>query len=128
MYMLSEDVDMKAKVATLARRLEELELKKMHEVQAISDTQVYVMPCTICQSCDHVVDECPTMPAVREMLGDQVNVVGQFRPNNSASYGNTYNSSGETTQIFLGNQGHLHTNHKAKPKHLNNPLDWSKPL
>ncbi|RVW25252.1 Retrovirus-related Pol polyprotein from transposon 297 [Vitis vinifera] len=87
MYMLSEDVDMKAKVATLARRLEELELKKMHEVQAISDTQVHVMPCTICQSCDHVVDECPTMPAVREMLGDQVNVVGQFRPNNSASYG-----------------------------------------
>ncbi|RVX01276.1 Retrovirus-related Pol polyprotein from transposon 297 [Vitis vinifera] len=40
MYMLSEDVDMKAKVAILARRLEELELKKMHEVQAISDTQV----------------------------------------------------------------------------------------
>ncbi|KAL6321690.1 hypothetical protein AAG906_031199 [Vitis piasezkii] len=93
MYMLNEDVDMKAKVATLARRLEELELKKKHEVQAISDTQVHVMPCTICQSCDHVVDECPTMPAVREMLGDQVNVVGQFRPNNSASYGNTYNSS-----------------------------------
>ncbi|KAL6339283.1 hypothetical protein AAG906_027998 [Vitis piasezkii] len=28
MYMLSEDVDMKAKVATLARRLEELELKR----------------------------------------------------------------------------------------------------
>ncbi|RVW17923.1 hypothetical protein CK203_115121 [Vitis vinifera] len=69
MYMLSEDVDIKAKVATLARRLEELELKKIHEVQAISDTQVHVMPCTICQSCDHIW------------------------PNNSASYGNTYNSS-----------------------------------
>ncbi|RVW73644.1 hypothetical protein CK203_057035 [Vitis vinifera] len=27
------------------------------------------------------------------MLGDQANVVGQFRPNNSAPYGNTYNSS-----------------------------------
>ncbi|RVW28123.1 hypothetical protein CK203_116083 [Vitis vinifera] len=38
MYMLSEDMDMKAKVATMARRLEELELKKMHEVQAISET------------------------------------------------------------------------------------------
>ena len=93
MYMLSEDMDMKAKVATIARRLEELELKKMHEVQAISETQTHVMPCTICQSCDHVVDECPTMPAVREMLGDQANVVGQFRPNNNAPYGNTYNSS-----------------------------------
>ncbi|RVW18672.1 Retrovirus-related Pol polyprotein from transposon 17.6 [Vitis vinifera] len=93
MYMLSEDVDMKAKVATIARRLEELELKKMHDVQAISETQAHAMPCTICQSCDHVVDECPTMPAVREMLGDQVNVVGQFRPNTNAPYGNTYNSS-----------------------------------
>ncbi|KAL6347466.1 hypothetical protein AAG906_025711 [Vitis piasezkii] len=41
----------------------------MHEVQAISETQAHAMPCTICQSCDHVVDECPTMPAVREMLG-----------------------------------------------------------
>ena len=81
---------MKAKVATMARRLEELELRKMHEVQAISETQAHVMPCTICQSCDHVVDECPTMPAVREMLGDQANVVGQFRPNNSASYGKNH--------------------------------------
>ncbi|WKA03046.1 hypothetical protein VitviT2T_021182 [Vitis vinifera] len=76
MYVLSEDMDMKAKVAKIARRLEELELKKMHEVQAISETQAHAMPCTICQSCDHVVDECPTMPAVREMLGDQANVVG----------------------------------------------------
>ena len=41
MYMLSEDMDMKAKVATIARRLEELELKKMHEVQAISETQAH---------------------------------------------------------------------------------------
>ena len=77
--MLSEDVDIKAKVATLARRLEELELKKIHEVQAISETRAHVMTCTICQSFDHVVDECPTIPAMREMLGDQANVVGQFR-------------------------------------------------
>ncbi|KAL6332432.1 hypothetical protein AAG906_007988 [Vitis piasezkii] len=43
MYVLSEDMDMKAKVATIARRLEELELKKMHEVQAISRPKP--MPC-----------------------------------------------------------------------------------
>ncbi|RVW20834.1 hypothetical protein CK203_111894 [Vitis vinifera] len=83
MYMLSEDMDMKAKVATMARRLEELELKKMHEVQAISETQAHVMPCTICQSCDHVVDECPTIPTVREMLVEQAivnlsKVMGDF--------------------------------------------------
>ncbi|KAL6315416.1 hypothetical protein AAG906_000529 [Vitis piasezkii] len=32
MYTLNEDVDMKAKFAAMTRRLEELELKKMHEV------------------------------------------------------------------------------------------------
>ena len=32
MYVLSEDMDMKAKFATMARRLEELELKKVQEV------------------------------------------------------------------------------------------------
>ncbi|RVW57916.1 hypothetical protein CK203_113855 [Vitis vinifera] len=80
------------------------------------------MPCTICQSCDHVVDECPTMPAVREMLGDQANVVGQFRPNNMHLMETPIIQAGETTQIFLGNQDHLHTNHKPKPKHLNKPL------
>ncbi|RVW44376.1 hypothetical protein CK203_070979 [Vitis vinifera] len=34
MYTLNEDDDMKAKFAAMTRRLEELELKKMHEVQA----------------------------------------------------------------------------------------------
>ncbi|RVW72589.1 hypothetical protein CK203_060058 [Vitis vinifera] len=64
MYVLSEDMDMKAKVATIARRLEELELKKMHEVQAISRPK----PC-------HAMHHLPIMP------------------NSNAPYGNTYNSS-----------------------------------
>ncbi|KAL6311703.1 hypothetical protein AAG906_021712 [Vitis piasezkii] len=47
---------------------EELELKRTHEVQAA---------------------EAP----MQEMFRDQANVVGQFKPNNNAPYGNTYNSS-----------------------------------
>ena len=35
MYTLNEVIDMKAKVAAMARRLEELEMKKIREVQAI---------------------------------------------------------------------------------------------
>ncbi|RVW26368.1 hypothetical protein CK203_116916 [Vitis vinifera] len=65
MYNLKEDDDMKAKLAAMTRRLEELELKRMHEVPSFE----------------------------REMYRDQANVVGQFRPNNNAPYGNTYNSS-----------------------------------
>ena len=93
MYTFNEDIDMKAKVAAITRRLEELELTTIREVQAISETPVQVMPCSICQSYEHLVEECPIIPIVREMFGDQVNVIGQFKPNNNASYGNTYNSN-----------------------------------
>ncbi|KAL6313015.1 hypothetical protein AAG906_037904 [Vitis piasezkii] len=85
MYTLNEEVDMKAKFAAMTRRLEELELKKMHEVQAITETPVQVKPCSICQSYEHLVEECPTIPVAREMFGDQANVIGQFKPNSKAS-------------------------------------------
>ena len=45
MYTLNEDIDMKAKVAAMTRTLEEQELKKIHEVQVVSETPVQVMPC-----------------------------------------------------------------------------------
>ena len=38
MYSLLEDMDIKAKVSNLARRLEELEMRKLHEVQAVTKT------------------------------------------------------------------------------------------
>ena len=76
MYTLNEDIDMKAKVAAMARRLEELEMKKIREVQAISETPVQAMSCSICQYFEHLVEECPTIPAMREMLWDQANVIG----------------------------------------------------
>ncbi|KAL6310742.1 hypothetical protein AAG906_028224 [Vitis piasezkii] len=43
-------------------------------------TQAHAMPCTICQSCDHVVDECPTMPAVREIWRNHPNFSWKPRP------------------------------------------------
>nr|CAN66653.1 hypothetical protein VITISV_014606 [Vitis vinifera] len=93
MYTLKEDDDMKAKLAAVTRRLEELELKKVHEVQAVVETPVQVKLCPNCQSYEHLVEECPAISAEREMFRDQANVVGQFKPNNNAPYGNTYNSS-----------------------------------
>ena len=75
MYNLNEDIDMKAKVVAMARRLEELEIKKIREVQAVSETPVQAMSCSICQSFEHLVEECPMILAVREMFGDQANVI-----------------------------------------------------
>ncbi|RVW13808.1 hypothetical protein CK203_083605 [Vitis vinifera] len=70
MYILNDGIDMKVKIATMARRLEELEMKKMQEVQAISQTPLQPMPCAICLSYEHLVEECPTIPMTREMFGD----------------------------------------------------------
>ena len=40
MYSLPEDMEMKAKLSTLTRRLEELEGRRSHEVQAVEEVHV----------------------------------------------------------------------------------------
>ena len=116
-YTLNEDVDMKAKFAVMTRRVEELELKKINEVQAVAETPVQVKPCSIFQSYEHLVEECPSIPVAREMYEEQANVIGQFKPNSNASYGNTYNSSWRNHPNFHGSQEHLNTN--CRLNHLN---------
>ncbi|RVW24516.1 hypothetical protein CK203_090871 [Vitis vinifera] len=70
MYMLNDGIDMKAEIAAMERRLEKLEMTNMQPVQAISQTPLQAMPCAICLSYEHFVDECPTIPAEREMFGN----------------------------------------------------------
>ena len=40
MYSLSEDVEMKAKLSSLTRRLEEIKVRNQHEVRAVAETPV----------------------------------------------------------------------------------------
>ena len=54
MYSLLEDMDIKAKVSTLARRLEELEMRKLHEVQPVTKIPLPNKPCSIFQSTEHL--------------------------------------------------------------------------
>ncbi|KAL6345562.1 hypothetical protein AAG906_017289 [Vitis piasezkii] len=46
-YILNDGMDMKAKIAAMERRLEELEMNQMQEVQAISQTPLQAMLCEI---------------------------------------------------------------------------------
>ncbi|KAL6323356.1 hypothetical protein AAG906_029363 [Vitis piasezkii] len=68
MYNLSEDMEMKAKVAAMARKIEEMELRKVHEVQAISKPQQQANPCSI-RSFEHMVEECPNIPEQEKYSG-----------------------------------------------------------
>ena len=86
MHSLPEDMGMKAKLSTLARRLEELQIRNQHEVQA-----VHIQPCFIFQSTDHQGEHCLTAPSMRDLMAEHANVVGQYNPPTNAQYNNTYN-------------------------------------
>ena len=91
MYSITKDMDLKAKLSTLARRLEELEMRNHHEVRAVTEASMPSQPCFICQSTEHQGEHCPTVPSIRDMMAEHANVVGQYKPPTTAPYGNTYN-------------------------------------
>ena len=88
---LSEDVEMKAKLSSLTRRLEELEMQNQHEVQAVIEMHVPLQSCFNCQSTSHQGDHCSIAPSVRDLMQEQANIVDQSRHPINAPYGNTYN-------------------------------------
>ncbi|RVW84689.1 hypothetical protein CK203_044585 [Vitis vinifera] len=70
MYTLNEDIDMKAKFAAMTRRLEELELKKIHKVQVVAETPVQIKQMSLDNSS-------PTMLRM-EILTTQVGGTSKF--------------------------------------------------
>ena len=90
-YSFSKDMEMKARLSTLARRLEELEMRNQHEVQAVSEASTPNQPCFNCQSIEHQGDHCPNVPLVRDFIAEQANAVGQYKPPATTPYSNTYN-------------------------------------
>ena len=82
---------MKAKISTLTRKVEELEGKRLHEVQAVTENPTQANPCINCQSTVHQEEHYPIAPSLRDLMLEHGNVVGQYKPQPNASYGNTYN-------------------------------------
>ena len=92
MYALNDEMEMKARLSTLARKVEELEGKQLHEVQAVTDNTAQTNPCTNFQSPVPPTEQCPMTPAVKDLMSECAHTVGQFKPQQSnAPYGNTYN-------------------------------------
>ncbi|RVW81003.1 Retrovirus-related Pol polyprotein from transposon 17.6 [Vitis vinifera] len=105
----------------MTRRLEELELKKMHEVQAVAETPVQVKPCPICQSYEHLVEECPTIPAVGNVWrSSKCHWTIQAQYNARMEILTT--QVGGIIQISHGSQEHLSTN-TAQPSQQASSLE-----
>ena len=66
---------MKAKLYTLARRLEELEMRNQLEVRAVAEAPVPNQPYVIYQSTEHQGEHCPIVPYVGDMMDEQANTV-----------------------------------------------------
>ena len=90
-YALTEEVELKAKLSALNRRMEELEQRNHQEVRVVAEASMPSQPCFNCQSSNHQGEPCPISPSVREMMVENASVVGQNKPPNDAQYGNTYN-------------------------------------
>ena len=85
---------MKARISTLARKVEELEGKRLHEVQAVTENPAQANPCANFQSSAHPTEQYQMAPSVNDLMLEYANVVGQYKPPQpNAPYGNTYNSN-----------------------------------
>ena len=86
-------MEVKAKLTTLTRRLEELEMRDRHEVQGVNELPASHPSCFNCQSNSHPVEHCPVIPSVGDLMQEHAHVLGQYKPQPNAPYGNTYNSN-----------------------------------
>ena len=92
MYALTDEMEMRARLSTLARKVEELEGKQLHEVHAMTDNPAQSNTCTNFQSPAHPTEQCSMTPTVKDLMSECANTVGQFKPQQfNAPYGNTYN-------------------------------------
>ena len=80
-YALSEDTEMKEKLTTLNRRLEELEMRNQHEMQAVNELSASQPSCFNCQSNSHPGEHCQ----------EHAHILNQNKPPTNAPYGHTYN-------------------------------------
>ena len=78
-YALSEDMEMKARISTLARKVEELEGKRIHEVQTVTKNPAQVNPCTNFQSTAHPEEHYPMAPSVKDLMSEYANAVSQYK-------------------------------------------------
>ena len=127
MYALNDEMEMKARLSTLARKVEELEGKQLHEVQAVTDNTAQTNPCTNFQSPAHPTEQCSMTPAVKDLMSECAHTVGQFKPQQSnAPYGNTFNPNWIPVGCPIFDQFHFGTHLIPCPRssQLSQFLDW----
>ena len=71
---------MKARISTLARKVDELEGKWLHEVQAVTENPAQANPGINYQSTTHLEEHYLMAPSVKDLISEYANAVGQYKP------------------------------------------------
>ena len=59
-------------------------MRNQHEVRAVVETPVPNQPCFTCQSIEHQGEHYPIVPLMRDMIVEQANVMGKYKPPTNA--------------------------------------------
>ena len=62
-------------------------------MQAVTENPAQANPCINFQPTAHLEEHNPMAPSVKDLMSEYANVVGQYKPQSNAPYGNTYNSN-----------------------------------
>eukprot|EP00258_Populus_trichocarpa_P031932 XP_024447951.1 uncharacterized protein LOC112325519 [Populus trichocarpa] len=87
-FQLKETDDLNAILASLARKVESLEIKKVHVMSEQQEES-----CVVCESKGHRTTECPTIPAFKEVLYGQTSDSSNIRKPFSNQVGNPYSET-----------------------------------
>ena len=97
MYLLkNEEDDVNARIASLTRKIEAIELGKGKQPAPV---------CRICECDTHSSEDCPTIPAFREVLHEQANATNTYRRPFTNQMGNMYNPNWRNHPNFNWSNG-----------------------
>ena len=87
-YQFWEDDNLGARVASLTRKLEVMELRKVNGINIVPKIDEV---CRICETMEHPTNECHTIPAFKEVSHDQANAMNMVKKPYLSPYSETYN-------------------------------------
>ncbi|XP_073273286.1 uncharacterized protein [Primulina huaijiensis] len=95
-YNLKDDIDIQAaKLASLGRKIESLEMKKSGQLKNIQE-----IVCHICDIHDHATKDCPTLPSFKECLHEQANYVNNYKKPILDPFSTSYNPGWKNHPTF----------------------------
>ncbi|KAJ6359540.1 hypothetical protein OIU76_001131, partial [Salix suchowensis] len=127
-FQLKETDDLNARLASLARKVESLEIKKVHGMSEQQEES-----CVVCEGKGHRTTECPTIPAFKEVLYGQTSdsIPQTFQPPPQPFHAPTHNayqpphkrSIEDTLQQFMQTQGGINNQANKFQDQTNRTLD-----